>query len=34
MLMINKRLFWKHFEKKSYSIETSVVLASVAILLR
>ena len=34
MLMINKRFFWKHFEKKSYSIEPSVVLASVAILLR
>ena len=34
MLMINKRLSWNHFEKKSYSIEPSVVLASIAFLLR
>ena len=31
--MINKRLSWNHFEKKSYSIEPSVVLASIAFLL-
>ena len=34
MLMLNKRLSWNHFEKKSYSIEPSVVLASIAFLLR